>query len=899
MGLVFVLAFAGCGPVVLGVGANSVFSTDDPDLGEPAVEIEVQAADGRELDPPAFANQALLFRFRVNKPAVALSALVLGPIPPGTSAAALATIEADYAASGALPANAWSREFTQLSTIPSDNTALNGFLAGTADGVYQLVLRGADAQARSDSDTHTWIHDTLPPMAPRLASALANTPRALDLTWIVSQDPPGNPDAIASGIAEYRVYFDVGAATVPDAPRAAVPAFDGRAKFSMLEGGTGNSPVSVPATAGGTFRLTGLFAMRRHYLRVTAVDRAGNETDLMTAEEIATRTRAGADGTFAAALSMPSGPAPGALFTADFDRDGHLDLLVVDRIEASARVRFGVGDGTFTDAVVVEGGTNANAAAYALGDLNGDTHLDLFAPNRVNYGTGRRTDPFPPFSGGSTGASQSKALAVADLNGDGLDDQVVAAEFGLNAELFPAEAMFISPQQYFLDFDERSRFVDWELGSLSRCLALADLNGDDRLDVISCAAAAVAVKLGLGSFVWSAPRTYSSGGQPHSFTVADVNADGVPDVGVANADGTVAVLLGQPAGSLDGSFGAPQVTQLGSAVGRIAHGDFNGDGQIDFVTAGTIPGAVAVLLGDGTGALAIGSTALLSGTPRSIVTGDWNEDGIPDIAVSLDEGTVEVFLGNGASGASDLSFGLTFSAFGPVQSVDAGDFNGDGVVDLAASLGSRGVHVLLSRAVAGQSAGGFLSRVGFQATEDINAVFVADLDGDGDIDMVGHGGQLRTSIAQVVVPLLIGTGFGNFVPDEGFTDLAYFLIPDPDCLAPYPAADQFSAVGDFNGDGKDDFATITRSVTSNRGRGRTQQRWAVPREVPDRRNRRGRRQRRRQRRPPPRQRHARRGQRSHWPRERALRWPVDRSRGSACVRGRRLRRRPASGAPAG
>ena len=135
-------------------------------------------------------------------------------------------------------------------------------------------------------------------------------------------------------------------------------------------------------------------------------------------------------------------------------------------------------------------------------------------------------------------------------------------------------------------------------------------------------------------------------------------------------------------GNGDGTFRAAASLATGSDPMSIAVGDFNGDGIPDLATANAQANTVTVLLGNGDGTFTPTATSPGTGDfPQSIAVGDFNGDGIPDLAVASWSNTVTVLLGNG-----DGTF--TPTAVSPATgsypwSVAVGDFNGDGIPDLA------------------------------------------------------------------------------------------------------------------------------------------------------------------------------------------------------------------------
>jgi hypothetical protein len=248
--------------------------------------------------------------------------------------------------------------------------------------------------------------------------------------------------------------------------------------------------------------------------------------------------------------------------------------------------------------------------------------------------------------------------------------------------------------------------------------------------------------------------------------------------------------------TLGQNFMTGPTSGVGSGPRSVAVGDFNGDGILDMAVANLGDNTVTVLLGKGDGSFTVKSTPEVGNSPFSIVTGDFNGDGIPDLATANQaDNTVTVLLGKG-----DGTF-LTQAAFDvgrTPKSIAVGDFNSDGILDLAtANLDDSTVTILL-----GKGDGTFTTKSTPSGGFEPSSVAVGDFNGDGIPDLA-----LADSGASSVT-VLLGNGDGTFTLKSA---------PDVD-NSPFAVA-----VGDFNGDGIPDLATANpgyiNSVTVLLGNG--------------------------------------------------------------------------------
>ncbi|WP_341880883.1 FG-GAP-like repeat-containing protein [Synechococcus sp. UW140] len=285
-------------------------------------------------------------------------------------------------------------------------------------------------------------------------------------------------------------------------------------------------------------------------------------------------------------------------------------------------------------------------------------------------------------------------MTLGDVNGDGTLDIVTA------------NSNFISPNASVLLGNGNGTFqtqATFSTGLGPNSVALGDINGDGRLDIITANrdSNTASVLLGNGNGTFQTQATFSTGLGPNSVALGDVNGDGTLDIITANLGSTtVSVLLGNG----NGTFQGQQTFATGANPFSVSMGDVNGDGRLDIITANLGSANVSVLLGNGNGTFGP-KTDISTGTgsnPASVTLGDVNGDGRLDIiTANAYSANVSVLLGNG-NGSFQEKQTLTTDAK-PV-SVALGDMNGDGRLNIiTANLYSANVSVLLdSLAFTGQ-----------------------------------------------------------------------------------------------------------------------------------------------------------------------------------------------------
>jgi hypothetical protein len=348
---------------------------------------------------------------------------------------------------------------------------------------------------------------------------------------------------------------------------------------------------------------------------------------------------------------------------------------------------------------------------------------------------------------------------------------------------------------------QSATFVTFNYPLLGNTHVAADLNGDGRLDLVGSGQNSADVMLNNGDGTFRAKVQYPVGGQSQDVAAGDFNGDGRIDVvsTINTPQISLSLLLGNGDGTFNVAINFPNTSGFDSP--DVVATDLNNDGKLDIVilhmiacfTAPCVAAEViTVMLGNGDGTFQTRDLAAPQHM-HAMEAGDFNRDGIQDLAIGSENTKLHILLGAGDGTfvrQPEMTLVPGGDLFSAVNDVDVADFNRDTIQDLVVPLGNGNGNVVLL----GNGDGTF--RQSFRITE--NAVSsplnlaVADFNLDGSQDIARAMGDGTFGLMEIAN----GNGDGTFQ-----APIRYLMPPSQSSLGGI-----FITASDFNGDGKLDVA---------------------------------------------------------------------------------------------
>jgi len=378
---------------------------------------------------------------------------------------------------------------------------------------------------------------------------------------------------------------------------------------------------------------------------------------------------------FSTRNDIPSGLTPEAIFTTDIDGDGKTDLVVANGDGNSMDIFLNTSTGqtiNFTKVLSYPLQTGYYPGAITAGDLDGDGRPDIIVAtyqspklavfrNTSTPGNVSVVGPTTPSQYLSLG-NYSIGLTIADCNGDGKPEMIVASNSSNFISVFPNNSTIGN-----LSFGTRK---DLTTGLAPSNVIAIDLDGDGKPDLASVNTNSNTVSIfrntsitgGALSFDHPSGNDFSVGGQPTDLTAGDLDGDGKPEIAVVNNNDATITLLQNSCtpGSINFIRGTdvPTGTMNPGSPWALRMGDFDGDGKPDIASVNQNDNSVSVHRNTSTtGAPAIAANVdyPTGFFPFGLAVGDYDGDGKPDLAIINNTASTISLLRNKSSIEASIS----------------------------------------------------------------------------------------------------------------------------------------------------------------------------------------------------------------------------------------------------
>lgn len=325
----------------------------------------------------------------------------------------------------------------------------------------------------------------------------------------------------------------------------------------------------------------------------------------------------------------------------DIDNDGKSDIITTNLNSNSVSIlRNTSSNGIPSLAAKIDLAVGTQPYSLAVGDLDNDGKFEIItaaaSSNTISIWQNNTTNSTLEFNTRSefrTG-STPKSVSVGDLDGDGKLDIAVANSTSNSVSVF-----LNTSKKGSINLTLK---VDYVVGNSPNFVTISDIDGDGKLDIITSNNSSNSVSILKnttinGTFSLSTKTDFTTGSQPAALCICDLNNDNKPDIAVTNTGSNSISLFRNVSSNGIINFIKDQEISTGTNPVSISASDFDGDSQPDLVVANLNTNSISILRNTNSSNIISFNNKIdfsTSNNPYSVISGDIDGDGLPDIATA-------------------------------------------------------------------------------------------------------------------------------------------------------------------------------------------------------------------------------------------------------------------------